>query len=228
MLVRTRMTANPIVVTPDTSFEDALQLLREKKVRRLPVVDKQGNLVGIVVEKDLLYASPSPATSLSVFEVHYLLSKLQVKDVMTKRVITVGEDCPLEEAARIMVDHKIGSLPITRDRRLVGIITETDIFRSMAEALGGREKGVRLAIRVQEVPGELAKVAGTVAGLGGNIIAVATFVASDTQHRDITMKVQGVKREDLVQALERCGVQIMDVRDITSEYQPQLITSSAR
>ena len=202
MLVRTRMTANPIVVHPETSFEDALQLLREKKVRRLPVVDKEGNLVGIVVEKDLLYASPSPATSLSVFEVHYLLSKLQVKDVMTKRVITVGEDCPLEEAARIMVDHKIGSLPIVREKKVVGIITETDIFRTMAEALGGREKGVRVAMRIPEVKGELAKLSAQVADLGGNIIAVATFVASDTQHREITMKIQGVKKDDLVPAHE--------------------------
>src|SRR5512146_3310161 len=158
MLVRTRMTANPITVNPDTSFEDALQLLREKKIRRLPVVDKQGNLVGIVVEKDLLYASPSPATSLSVFEVHYLLSKLQVKDVMTKRVITVGEEAPLEEAARIMVDHKIGSLPIVRDRKVVGILTETDSFKTMAEALGGREQGVRISILVGEAKGQLAKV----------------------------------------------------------------------
>ena len=228
MLVRTRMTANPITVNPDTSFEDALQLLREKKVRRLPVVDKQGNLVGIVVEKDLLYASPSPATSLSVFEVHYLLSKLTVKDVMTKRVIAVGEDCPLEEAARIMVDHKIGSLPIVRDRKVVGIITETDIFRTMAEALGGREKGVRVATRVPEVKGELAKVAATIAEMGGNIVAIATFVASDAQHRDMTMKVQGIPRDDLVAALERCGVQIMDVREISAEYQPQLITSAVR
>ncbi|HEX7588856.1 MAG TPA: CBS domain-containing protein, partial [Anaerolineae bacterium] len=156
MLVRERMTPNPIVVHLDTPFEDALQLLREKKIRRLPVLDKQGNLVGIVVEKDLLYASPSPATSLSVFEVHYLLSKLLVKDVMTHRVITVGEDCPLEEAARIMVDHKIGSLPIMRGKEVVGIITETDIFRSMAEALGGRAKGVRVALQVPNQMGELA------------------------------------------------------------------------
>ena len=225
MLVRSRMTANPIVVHPDTSFEDALQLLREKKIRRLPVVDKQGNLVGIVVEKDLLYASPSPATSLSVFEVHYLLSKLQVKDVMTKRVITVTEDCPLEEAARIMVDHKIGSLPIVREKQVVGIVTETDIFRVMAEALGGREKGVRVAMRVPEVKGELAKVAAAVAELGGNIIAIATFVASDAQHREITMKVQGVQKPDLVAALEKCGVQIIDVREINAEYEPKLISS---
>jgi acetoin utilization protein AcuB len=206
------MTPNPITVNPDTSFEDALQLLREKKIRRLPVVDKQGNLVGIVVEKDLLYASPSPATSLSVFEVHYLLSKLQV-------------NCPLEEAARIMIDHKIGSLPIVREKQVVGIITETDIFRMMAEALGGREKGVRVAMRIPEVKGQLAKVAGQVAELGGNIVATATFIASDAQHREITMKIQGVKKDDLIPALEKSGAQIMDVRDVTAEYEPKLISS---
>ena len=225
MLVRERMTANPIVVHPETSFEEALQLLREKKIRRLPVVDKQGALVGIVVEKDLLYASPSPATSLSVFEVHYLLSKLAVKDVMTKRVITVAEDCPLEEAARIMIDHKIGSLPVVRGKQVVGIITETDVFKIMAEALGGRAKGIRIVMRVPEVKGELAKVTSKIAELGGNVVSLAVFLSSDAQHREVTVKVQEAKREDLVAALEKTGVQIVDVREITAEYQPQLISS---
>lgn len=224
MLVRERMTANPVVVHPETSFEDALQLLREKKIRRLPVVDKGGNVVGIVVEKDLLYASPSPATSLSIFEVHYLLSKLAVKDVMTKRVITVGEDCPLEEAARIMVDHKIGSLPIVRGKQLVGIITETDVFKVMAEALGGRAKGLRVVMRVPEVKGELAQVTAKVAELGGNIVSLVVFLSSDAQHREVTLKAQGVARETLIPALEKNGVQIIDVREVNAEYQPQLIS----
>ncbi|MBI5652102.1 MAG: CBS domain-containing protein [Chloroflexi bacterium] len=225
MLVRERMTANPIVVHPDTSFEDALQLLRDKKVRRLPVVDKNGDLVGIVVEKDLLYASPSPATSLSVFEVHYLLSKLQVKDVMTKRVITVGEDCPLEEAARIMVDHKIGSLPIVRGKQVVGIVTETDVFRTMAEALGGRSKGLRVTLRVPDVKGELAMLTSKIAELGGNFVSFATFLGGDLQHTEISFKVQDVKKEAVIAALEKTGAQILDVREITAEYQPTLISS---
>jgi acetoin utilization protein AcuB len=225
MLVRERMTQNPIIVHPDTPFEDALQLLREKKIRRLPVVDKQGSVVGIVVEKDLLYASPSPATSLSVFEVHYLLSKLQVKDVMTKRVIAVGEDCPLEEAARIMIDHKIGSLPIVRGKELVGIITETDIFRVMAEALGGRAKGLRVAMRVPNQKGVLATLAAQIAELGGNIVSLAVFLSGDAQHREITLKVQDAERGAIIKAIEKTGAQISDVREINAEYQPQLISS---
>jgi len=219
------MTQNPVIVHPDTPFEDALQILREKKIRRLPVVDKQGNLVGIVVEKDLLYASPSPATSLSVFEVHYLLSKLQIKDVMTKRVIAVGEDCPLEEAARIMIDHKIGSLPVVRSKQVVGIITETDVFKVMVEALGGRAKGVRIVLRVANQKGVLANLAGKTAELGGNIVSLAVFLSGDAQHREITLKVQDVDREALVKALEKTGGQIIDVREVTVEYQPQLISS---
>jgi acetoin utilization protein AcuB len=225
MLVRERMTQNPVTVGPDTSFADALQILREKKIRRLPVIDKQGELVGIIVEKDLLYASPSPATSLSVYELHYLLTKLQVREVMTKRVIAVGEDCPLEEAARIMVDHKIGSLPIVRGKQVVGIITETDLFKTMAEALGGRAKGLRITVRIHELKGELAKVASKITELGGNIISVAMFLGSDSQHRELVVKVEDVKRDVVVAALEKMGDQLIDVREISVEYQPTLISS---
>ena len=214
MLVRDRMTAKPIVVHPETSFQEALQLLHEKKIRRLPVVDKHGLLVGIVVEKDLLYASPSPATTLNVYEVHYLLSKLAIHDVMTKHVITVGEDCPLEEAARIMIDHKIGSLPVKRGEQLVGIITETDVFKVMVEALGGRTSGIRIMIRVPEEKGELALVTAKIAELGGNIVSLAIFANSDAQHREVTLKVQNVNREDIVAALEKTGAEMIDVREI--------------
>src|SRR5512136_900821 len=111
MLVRERMSSHPVTVTADTPITEALRTMREKDVRRLPVLDAGGRLVGIVSEKDVLYASPSPATSLSIYEMHYLLSHLLVAEVMTRDVITVTPDTPLEEAARIMCDHKIGGLP---------------------------------------------------------------------------------------------------------------------
>lgn len=225
MLVQERMTANPVTIGPEASFEDALGLIREKKIRRLPVVDKNGDLVGIIVEKDLLYASPSPATSLSVFEVHYLLSKLKVKDVMTKRVITVGEDCPLEEAARIMVDHKIGSLPIVRGKQVVGIVTETDVFRAMADALGGRASGVRVSMRVPDIKGELALITSKIAELGGLFVSFAQFTGGSAEGVQVTIKVQGVKKEAILAALEKAGAQVSDVREIDKEYQPTLISS---
>ncbi len=144
MLVGKRMTPNPVTVSEDTPIDEALKLMREKKVRRLPVLGKKGELVGIVAEKDILYASPSPATSLSIHEIHYLVSRIKVAEIMRKKVITVGDDTPLEEAARVMADNQIGALPVMHDGKLVGIVTETDLFNVFTEQLAARRTGVRL------------------------------------------------------------------------------------
>ena len=214
MLVKERMTRNPITITPSTSFEEALRVMRKNKVRRLPVLDKKRGLVGIVSEKDLLYASPSPVTSLDVFELHYLLSKITVKEVMTKEVITVEEDTPLEEAARIMADNKIGGLPVVRDGVLVGIITETDLFKVFLELLGAREKGLRLSLLVPERKGMLARLTGEIAKLGGNIVSLGTFLGEDPTNRLIAVKVQDVPKEDLLAAVEGIEAKVLDVREV--------------
>jgi len=135
-------------------MDEAMKIMRDSKVRRLPVLNDKGALVGIVSERDLLYASPSPATSLSIHELHYLISKIVVADVMTTEVITVTEDTPLEEAARIMSDNKIGGLPVVSNGKLVGIITETDLFKIFLELLGAREMGVRLTMLVPDEKGD--------------------------------------------------------------------------
>jgi len=214
MLVYERMSRNPITVTADTPIDEALQLMRTSKVRRLPVVDKkdQRKLVGIISEKDLLYASPSPATSLSIHEIHYLVSRIKVADVMTKDVITVGEYTPLEEAARIMVDHKIGGLPVVRDGALVGIITETDLFKIFLELLGAREEGVRLTMLVPDQPGILAAITREIADMGGNIISLGTFLGEVPTNRLITIKVAGVEEKKLVASMEALGMEIVDAR----------------
>jgi acetoin utilization protein AcuB len=139
MLVGERMTRDPIVVRDDTPIDKALKIMRDNKVRRLPVLNDKGALVGIVSDRDLLFASPSPATSLSIYELHYLLARIAVADVMTTEVITVTEDTSLKEAARIMVDNRIGGLPVERKGELVGIITETDLFKTFLELLEAQE-----------------------------------------------------------------------------------------
>lgn len=214
MLVRERMTAHPITVQEDTPVAEALSFMRQNRVRRLPVLDRHGRLVGIVSEKDLLYASPSPATSLSVYEITYLLSKLKVKEIMTREVITVCPDCPLEEAARIMVDHKFGGLPVVEDGRLVGIITETDLFKVFLEMLGAREQGLRVTLSVEDRPGVLAGLTTEVARAGGDIVALGTFYGRDRTHGTITMKVRGVEENALRAALERAGAQVLDLRSV--------------
>jgi acetoin utilization protein AcuB len=224
MLVKDRMTPNPVTITEEASFQDALHLLKEKKIRRLPVLSKGGSLVGIVVQKDLFSASPSSATSLSVFEVHYLLSKLKMKNVMTKRVVTVDDGCPLEEAARIMIDYKIGCLPILKEGKLVGIITETDIFKTFVEILGGREKGLRLTLDVTEKKGVLAAIASEIVKHNGNIISVATFSGRDSTDRIITVKVADAPREALMKNLETACVKVLYALEVTEDgYAPKII-----
>jgi CBS domain-containing protein len=144
MLVKHRMTPNPITIPPDATVPDALKLTRERRINYLPIVNKKGKLIGIVSRNDLMQAAPSKATTLSVFEANYLLAHLEVEEIMNKP-ITVLEDTPLEEAARLMVENGIGCLPVMRDKDLVGIITETDIFKAFAEILGGGARCARRA-----------------------------------------------------------------------------------
>ncbi|MCL4857973.1 MAG: CBS domain-containing protein [Caldilineaceae bacterium] len=130
MQVQDYMSSPAITVTAETPFQDALKLMQASKIRRLPVVDSANRLVGIVSERDLLHASPSPATSLSVWELNYLLWRLTVRDIMTEKVVAVAPTTPLVEAARLMVEKKIGGLPVVDEQdRIVGVITETDIFK---------------------------------------------------------------------------------------------------
>jgi acetoin utilization protein AcuB len=208
------MSKNPYTIQADTPVEEALTRMREAHIRRFPVLDKSGQLVGIVAEKDLLYASPSPATSLSIYEMHYLLSKLTVGQVMVKNVITVAEDTPVEEAARIMADHKIGSLPVVRDGHLVGIITETDLFKLFLELLGARKKGVRVTMLVPDVKGELAKITTAIAKSGGNIIALGTFLGEDPTNQLVAVKVNDVPKDTLVATLKPLVLEIIDAREV--------------
>src|SRR5512138_2744664 len=143
MVVGERMSRPVISVTPDTPINEALAMFRQEHIRRAPVM-KDGKLVGIVSERDLLNASPSPVTTLSIWEMHYLISKVTVSQVMSKKVITVDQDTPIEEAARIMADKKIGGVPVMYDGKVVGIITETDLFKIFLELMGARQKAIRV------------------------------------------------------------------------------------
>jgi acetoin utilization protein AcuB len=214
MLVRERMSRHPYTITPDTSIQDALRRMHEVHVRRFPVLDSSGKLVGIVAERDLLYASPSPATALSIYEIHYLLAKLTVAEVMKRDIVTITEDSLVEDAARIMTDRKIGSLPVVRDGQLVGIITETDLFKLFSELLGARKRGVRLTMLLPDVKGELAKITTAIAQQGGNIIALGTFLGEDTTNVLVTAKVTDVPMSTLVETLKPLVVKMLDTREV--------------
>jgi acetoin utilization protein AcuB len=214
VLVRERMSTRPVTITADTPITEALRVMRQSQVRRLPVLDASGQLVGIVSEKDLLYASPSPATSLSIYEMHYMLSHLLVSELMVKDVITITPDVPVEEAARIMADHKIGGLPVMENGKLAGIITETDVFTVLLEMLGAREKGLRLTVEIPERKGEMARITTAIAQLGGNILALGTFLGDDPTTGIVTVKVEDIPADALASAMHDLGLKIQDIREI--------------
>ncbi len=211
MLVKDRMTPNPKTITPDASHPEALRMLHKEKFRYLPVVDKAGKVIGMVTETDLLHAAPSSATSLSIYEMNYLLANLKIHDVMSSPAITVAEDVPLEVAAKIMIDKEIGCLPVLQGEKLVGVITETDIFKTFVEVLGGGEKILRVTLRSPNVPGELARLTGVIAKLGGNLHSIVAFHGEDPGHVYFTFRIDGVEEKKLIPALKESGEQVMHV-----------------
>jgi acetoin utilization protein AcuB len=212
MLVKDRMTSPVLTITPDVSIQDGLASMRNDKVRRYPVVDKNGKMIGIVTESDLLNAKPSEATTLSMWEISTLLSKITVERVMTKDVITTAEDCPIEEAARVMSDNQISALPVMRGKSLVGMITETDIFHILLELMGARTPGVRMSVEVLNKPGKLHEISGIIQKLGGDLLGMAAFMGSRAETKHLTLKIVGVELEVLQKAIEPLVEKITDIR----------------
>jgi acetoin utilization protein AcuB len=200
-----------LTISPEMSALDAQAFMRREHIRRAPVIH-DGKLVGIVTEGDLLNASPTQATLLSVWEINYLVSKIKVSQVMSKKVLTISEDTPIEEAARVMIDNKIGGLPVVRDSKVVGIITETDLFRIMLEMLGARQQGVRASVLVPNRAGEIAELSKAIYQAGGNIIALGTFAGEDPSTSELMFKVAGPDEATLRGVLAPLALQVKDVR----------------
>jgi acetoin utilization protein AcuB len=211
MFVGERMSRPVISVSPDEPINEVLAMFRREHIRRAPVL-KDGKLAGIVSERDLLNASPSPVTTLSVWEMNYLISKVTVKQVMSKKVITVDTDTPIEEAARIMADKKIGGLPVLSAGKVVGMITETDLFKILLELMGARQKATRVTATVPNRPGELAKITKAIAGEGGDFLSFGIFSGPDADSRVVTFKVQGLKKERVKEILDPVVLKFWDIR----------------
>jgi len=174
MYVKTRMTANPYTIASNAPINEAMELMREHNLKRIPVVDGE-KIVGILTKGDIQRVSPTKATSLSIFEINYLLSKTTVKDAMTKNVITIDQDALLEEAAVIMRENRIGTLPVVKDNKLVGIITESDIFDSFISLLGFKDLGSRITVEADDVPGALADIADIFKTFDANITHIVAY-----------------------------------------------------
>ncbi|MGD8563256.1 MAG: CBS domain-containing protein, partial [Desulfarculaceae bacterium] len=159
MLVKDWMTTDPIKVTPETSVMKASQLMKENSIRHLPVVNDKDGVVGIVSDRDLKEASPSKATTLDVHELYYLLSELKVKDIMSRKVYAINPLDTVEKAAVIMLEHRVTGIPVVEDGRLVGILSQGDVFRVLTTITGIYRGGTLFAFSLEDRPGSIKEVA---------------------------------------------------------------------
>lgn len=206
MYVHERMTRRPTVVLPDYSVSKAYQLMTEGRFSQLPVVDSDNKLIGLVTEKLLAEINPSSATSLSVYEINYLLSKTKVNDIMKTGVFKIDKDALLEDAALIMKENRISSLPVTDGEYLVGIITRTDIFRAFIDIMGVKAPGTRVAITAVDKTGVFAEITNIFASYGIDIRNISNF--NENGKLEMVVKVRSFDVDKAVEDIKAKGYTI--------------------
>jgi len=210
MLVRDRMTSNPICVQTRMSIAELTTIMKENKLKKVPVL-KGERLAGIVTDKDVDRVSPSGATTLSVFEIGALLQQTTVADAMTKDVVTVNPDMPIEDAAIIMRDNRINALVVVEKDKVVGIITESDMLDSFITMLGGREEGNRYIINTDNVPGILNKIGAVTSDMGINISHFTFTQATANGGAELLLRsTKDGRTKEVCDAFEKLGFEIVD------------------
>ena len=203
MLVEDYMKRDPITVKKDDSFRYALKLIRKEGIKHLPVLEGR-KVVGVVTDRDLRQAAPSPATSLEIHELNYLLERLRIEAIMTKKVITVAPDSTLQDAAKLLIAHKIGCLPVVKQEELVGIITERDMLRAYVEQLERIEPTVPTELVVEDRPGAFEAVTSAV-GAGSVTVVSATAVRQGERRPVLLIRSPSRVAADLRRRLEAAG-----------------------
>lgn len=219
MLVRNWMTPNVITVTPDTSLLKIGKILRDHNVRRVPVVDKEGKLVGIISDRDVRDASPSKATTLDMYEMHYLLAEIHASNIMTANPITVKPEDTVELAAMLMLDHKIGGLPVVENGKVLGIVSEQDVFKALVNITGVRESSFQLGFSIANRQGAMKPVFDLVRNRGARILSVLSS-NNDAGERNIFLRLKRMDSRAAEDALveemkEHCNVLYVAFQDET-------------
>ncbi|MDF2929755.1 CBS and ACT domain-containing protein [Anaerospora sp.] len=215
MFVSNRMTANPFTLTANATVADASETMRTHKFRRLPIVEN-GKLVGIITDRDLREVSPSPATTLSIFELNYLLAKMMVKDIMKKDVLTIQANSTIEEAALLMYKNKIGGLVVVDDQdSVIGVITETDIFKTFVDVMGITQgKTTRVTIDVTDKVGILCDITGIFKDLSMNISSLVSYPLEDGSY-ELVIRAQVNNSDALVEHLSSAGYPVKHITQIS-------------
>ena len=205
MRVKNRMTRAPITAQPKTTYNEALRLMENNNIHHLPIVNKKGRLVGIVSRSDMLEAEPSRVSTLSIFEIASLLDKVTMDQLMSHPVKAINDDCSISEAAHFMLETGVGCLPVMEEDKLVGIITDTDIFKTFVEVTGGGESGTRIEAKLPNVMGQLAGFTQAVTESGGWIVSLAMTYDESGEYFYIDMKERGGDETKLQEELDKMG-----------------------
>ncbi|MGZ3591865.1 MAG: CBS and ACT domain-containing protein [Thermodesulfobacteriota bacterium] len=211
--MREKIQKNPVTIGPDASFYEARNLIHEKGVRHLPVIDKNNVLVGIVTDRDIREAAPSDATLLSVQELNYLLGKLKVSSFMTPKdkLITISPDTIIEEAVQLMHDHKIGCLPVLEGGKLYGLFTETDALDHLVDIFGFKQKGTRLTLALEDKPGTMLAILEVFKKHNVNIISIVTPSFMVEGKRIAAIRIRTEEYKDVVTDLEKAGYDVLSI-----------------
>jgi acetoin utilization protein AcuB len=209
MIVAKRMMRNPVSVDENDSMKKAMDLLKERDIRHLPVLKDGDKLVGILTERDIKQASPSPATALEIREIYYLLDKVKIKQIMTRRPYTISSTAPVEEAALIMREKKIGCLPVVDSGKLVGILTETDILDAFIEAMGVSGPGYRMELALPNRPGMLFEVLKLMKDFDANVVSVASAPHDDTDRKILILRIETKNYKLLKAAIKKAGFEML-------------------
>lgn len=216
MLVKDRMTPNPICGRPDMPVTEIQELMREKKFRHLPILGDDGSLEGLVTQRSLLRALPSDVSVFSRFEISYMLSKVKAKDVMNRDILTIDEDIAIEEAARIMADRKIGCLPVCSGEKMVGIITDNDLFGIMVDLMGARRPGIRLMITQPDRAGAVARLTSAIADDGGFMSVFLGYPGHEPDTWISICKVRNLSKDRIIEIINHLAdTHLLDIRETT-------------
>ena len=223
MLVKNWMSKPAITIDADASMHDAIKLLKDHNIKMLPVMEK-GYLVGIVTDRDIKRASASDATSLEIHELLYLISKIKIREIMTKNPITVPQDYTVEETAEILLKHKISGVPVVDQfSDVIGTITQNDIFRILISLTGAEKRGIQFGVEVEDRPGSIKEVTDIIREYGGRMASILTsYDMAPEGYRRVYIRMYGIDRfkiNKLKEAIEEKAslLYLVDRREVHRE-----------